>query len=114
MDKAHAKACEAIEPFVAQATSTQASPRFIANLISSATSSPSAYVFAELLEIQAVQSLRSPDTPQEYRAWLRVLEIFAWGTWKEYESKLAKVLLKIINWYNECLRKLQQHLVSQR
>ncbi|KAJ9309146.1 hypothetical protein DTO217A2_1515 [Paecilomyces variotii] len=87
MDQAHARALEALQPFIHVANSNSAtSPRFVANLITNATSSPNTYVFAELLETPTVQALRSADTPEEYKGYLKLLEIFAWGTWEEYQS----------------------------
>ena len=89
MEKTHSRAVEAIQPFLHLAASTASpSPRFIANLITNATSAPNTYVFAELLDTTAVQSLRSPEIPQEYRATLTLLETFAWGTWQDYHGKL--------------------------
>ncbi|OOF95718.1 hypothetical protein ASPCADRAFT_506554 [Aspergillus carbonarius ITEM 5010] len=87
MDQIHTRALEALQPFIHLANSNSAtSPRFIANLITNATSSPNTYVFAELLNTPAIQSLRSPDTSAEYSSYLTLLEIFAWGTWQDYES----------------------------
>ncbi|KAJ5183554.1 COP9 signalosome complex subunit 7 [Penicillium capsulatum] len=87
MDQTHARALEALQPFIHLALSNSAtSPRFVANLITNATSSPHTYVFAELLESPTIQSLSSPDTPAEYRGYLKLLEIFAWGTWQEYQA----------------------------
>ena len=88
MDQIHARAQEALQPFIHLANANSAtSPRFVANIISNATSSPQTYVFAELLETPTVQSLRSKDTPEEYQGHLTLLEIYAWGTWKDYQSK---------------------------
>ncbi|CRL30725.1 Proteasome component (PCI) domain [Penicillium camemberti] len=87
MDQTHTRALEALQPFIHLARSNSAgSPRFIANLITNATSSPQTYVFAELLELPTVQALRSPDTPAEFKGYLKLLEIFAWGTWQEYQT----------------------------
>ncbi|KAJ5138546.1 uncharacterized protein N7515_003394 [Penicillium bovifimosum] len=87
MDQTHTKASEALQPFIHLASSNSASsPRFVANLITNATSSPHTYVFAELLELPTVQALRSPDTPAEFKGYLKLLEIFAWGTWQEYQA----------------------------
>ncbi|KAK2768546.1 hypothetical protein FQN54_000402 [Arachnomyces sp. PD_36] len=87
MEKIHSRAVDAIQPFIHMAASqTSATPRFISNLITNATSAPNTYVFAELLDVPAVQSLRSPETPEEYRTALTLLEIFAWGTWEEYHA----------------------------
>ena len=88
MEQAQTRALEALQPFIHLANSNSAtSPRFVANIITNATSSPHTYVFAELLETPTVQSLRSPETPPEYQSYLTLLEIFAWGTWQEYQSK---------------------------
>ncbi|KAJ5203185.1 hypothetical protein N7449_005264 [Penicillium cf. viridicatum] len=87
MDQTHTRALEALQPFIHLARSNSAgSPRFIANLITNATSSTQTYVFAELLELPTVQALRSPDTPAEFKGYLKLLEIFAWGTWQEYQT----------------------------
>jgi COP9 signalosome complex subunit 7 len=88
MDQTHARALEALQPFVALATSNSAtSPRFVANIVTNATSAPQTYVFAELLETPTIQALAAPDTPAEYKGYLKLLEIFAWGTWQEYQGK---------------------------
>ncbi|KAL2808383.1 CSN complex subunit 7 [Aspergillus granulosus] len=87
MDQVHNRAMDALQPFVHLADSSSASsPRFVANIITNATSSPHTYVFAELLERPAVQALRSPDTPAEFQGYLTLLEIFAWGTWEDYQQ----------------------------
>ncbi|PLB55254.1 hypothetical protein P170DRAFT_399267 [Aspergillus steynii IBT 23096] len=87
MDQVHTRAIEALQPFIHLANSNSASsPRFVANIITNATSSPNTYVFAELLETPAVQGLRSQDVPAEFHGYLTLLEIFAWGTWQEYQS----------------------------
>ncbi|EED24493.1 COP9 signalosome subunit 7 (CsnG), putative [Talaromyces stipitatus ATCC 10500] len=87
MDQAHSRALEALQPFIHLTTSsTASSPRFVANIIANATSHPNTYVFAELLETSAVQALGSADTPEEFRGYLKLLEIFAWGTWQEYQE----------------------------
>lgn len=90
MDQTHARAIEALQPFIHLAKSNSAtSPRFVAQIITNATSSPHTYVFAELLETPTIQSLASPDTPTEYQGYLKLLEIFAWGTWQEYQGTLT-------------------------
>ncbi|OKL60234.1 COP9 signalosome complex subunit 7 [Talaromyces atroroseus] len=87
MDQAQSRALEALQPFIHLTTSsTASSPRFVANIIANATSNPNTYVFAELLETPAVQALRSSETPEEFRGYLKLLEIFAWGTWQEYQE----------------------------
>ncbi|KAL4811257.1 hypothetical protein BDV18DRAFT_128985 [Aspergillus unguis] len=87
MDQVQHRALEALQSFIALADSSSASsPRYVANIITNATSSPHTHVFAELLERPAVQALRSPDTPAELQGYLTLLEIFAWGTWQDYQS----------------------------
>ncbi|KAL2848535.1 hypothetical protein BJY01DRAFT_153672 [Aspergillus pseudoustus] len=87
MDQVHHRAMDALQPFVHLADSGSASsPRFVANIITNATSSPHTYVFAELLERPAVQALRAPDAPAELQGYLTLLEIFAWGTWQDYQQ----------------------------
>lgn len=89
MDQVHTRAIEALQPFIHLANSNSAlSPRFVANLITNATSSPNTYIFAELLETPAVQGLRSQDVPEEFHGYLTLLEIFAWGTWQDYQCEL--------------------------
>ncbi|KAK2739927.1 hypothetical protein FQN55_009101 [Onygenales sp. PD_40] len=88
MEKTHSRALEALQPYVHLAkTSSTSTPRYIKDLINRATAAPNTFVFAELLETPAVQALRSPDTPDEYRAYFFLLEIFAWGTWEEYQCE---------------------------
>lgn len=88
MEQAQTRAFAALQPFVQLAKSaTSQSPRYISNIITNATSAPNTFTFAELLETPAIQSLASPDTPEEYRPYLTQLEIFAWGTWEEYHCK---------------------------
>ncbi|KAI9376013.1 hypothetical protein BJX61DRAFT_26619 [Aspergillus egyptiacus] len=86
MDQVHSRALEALQPFIHLADSSSASsPRFVSNIITNATASPHTYVFAELLERPSIQALRSPDTPPELQGYLTLLEIFAWGTWQDYQ-----------------------------
>jgi COP9 signalosome complex subunit 7 len=90
MDQAQARALSALQPFIHLAVTTSSpTPRFLADLITRATSAPSTYVFTELLQTPAIQSLRSTDTPSEFQAYLTVLEIFSYGTFDEYKSKLC-------------------------
>lgn len=105
MDQAHSRALEALQPFIHLTTSsTASSPRFVANIILNATSNPNTFVFAELLETPAVQALGSADTPEEYRGYLKLLEIFAWGTWQEYQGKLI--------YHDELIAMKSNHLVD--
>ncbi|MCJ1442897.1 MAG: hypothetical protein MMC23_003394 [Stictis urceolatum] len=83
MDPLQTSALNALAPFLALATAAT-SPRAASDLISQATSASNTYVFAELLQAPNIQSLRNAE-PQHGR-WLKVLEIFAWGNWAEYQS----------------------------
>lgn len=86
MNQIHTRALEALQPFIHLANSNSAtSPKLIANIIANAISSPQTYVFAELLETPTIRALRSKDTPEEFQGYLTLLEIFAWGTWKDYQ-----------------------------
>lgn len=83
MDAAQARALDALQPFVALSKSAT-SARAAAELVTRATSSSNTYVFAELLETPQIQSLRSVDA--EHARYLTQLEIFAWGTWRDYHE----------------------------
>jgi COP9 signalosome complex subunit 7 len=82
------RAINALESFVILSKSAT-SPRAAADLITQATSSPHTYVFAELLQTRNIQALR---TSQEYQGYLRLLEIFSWGSWEDYQSIITKLL----------------------
>ncbi|KIW31024.1 uncharacterized protein PV07_02708 [Cladophialophora immunda] len=83
MDPSQTKALAAIQPFVHLATTTKTpSPRFIAELIKGAISAHGAYLFTELLQLPAIQSLRGTEA----EPWLTLLEIFSWGTYEEYKA----------------------------
>lgn len=85
MDQAQSKAIAALQPFVIEATSTKSpSPRFLKELILRATSAPGTYIFTELLQTPAIQSLQTAET--EYRSYLTLLELFSYGTYQEYMS----------------------------
>lgn len=85
MDQAQPKAFAALQPFIIEANSTKSpSPRFLKELINRATSAQSTYIFAELLQTPAIQSLQTADP--EYRSYLTLLELFSWGTYEEYNS----------------------------
>jgi COP9 signalosome complex subunit 7 len=89
MDQAHTRALAALQPFIHLALTTSSpTPRFLADLIARATSAPGAYIFTELLQTPAIQSLRATDTPPEFQAHLTILEIFSYGTFDEYKSEL--------------------------
>lgn len=77
------RALNALEPFVVLSKSAK-SPRAAADLISQATSAANTYVFAELLHTPNIQALRDS---QEHAKSLKLLEIFAWGTWADYQRK---------------------------
>ena len=88
MDQSQIKALAALQPFVHLASTTKSpSHRFVADLITRATSAPDTYVFTELLQTPAVQLLRAADTPAEYQGYLTLLELFSWGTYEEYASE---------------------------
>lgn len=76
------RAVNALEPFVLLSKSATA-PRGAADLISQATSSPNTYVFAELLQTPNIQALRNS---KEYSSHLTLLEIFAWGSYADYQG----------------------------
>ncbi|KAK4937459.1 hypothetical protein LTR10_021911 [Elasticomyces elasticus] len=83
MEQSQTKALAALQPFVHLATTTKnPSPRFVAELIKSAVSAPGTYIFTELLQTEACQSLRGTDS----QSWLTLLEIFSWGTYEEYKA----------------------------
>ena len=87
MDQTYVKALAALQPFVHLATTTKSpSHRFLADLITRATSAAGTYVFTELLQLEPIQSLRTADVSTEYSAYLTLLEIFSWGTYEEYKS----------------------------
>lgn len=88
MEQAHARSLAALQQYIVLATTTKnASPRFLADLIKRATEAPGTFVFTELLQLPAIQSLRGSDVPQEHRVYLTILEIFSWGTFEEYKSE---------------------------
>ncbi|KIW40356.1 uncharacterized protein PV06_07559 [Exophiala oligosperma] len=83
MDQSQTKALASLQPFVHLANTTKSpSSRFVAELIKSAISAPGTYVFTELLQTTACQSLRGTDL----ESWLTLLEIFSWGTYEEYKA----------------------------
>lgn len=85
MDPLQQKALNALEPFILLSKSAT-SPRAAIDLITQATSAPNTYVFAELLQTPNIQSLRTAAA--EHSKYYTLLEIFCWGTWKEYECML--------------------------
>ena len=83
MDQAQQKALNALEPYILLSKSAT-SPRAAADLVKQATSSPNTFVFAELLQTPNIQALA--NAPPEYTGYLALLQIFAWGTWEDYQS----------------------------
>jgi COP9 signalosome complex subunit 7 len=75
------RAINALESFLALSKSAN-SPRAAADLVTQATSHPQTYVFAELLHTPNIQALK---TSPEYANYHNLLEIFAWGTWADYQ-----------------------------
>ena len=82
MDPAQQKALNALEPYILLSKSAT-SPLAAVDLINQATSAPNTYIFAELLQTPNIQSLRTASS--EYARYYTLLEIFCWGTWKDYE-----------------------------
>ncbi len=88
MDQAQNRALTALQPFLHLALTTKSpSPRILADFVTRATSAPGTYIFAELLQTPAIQSLRSSNTPEEFRSYYTALEIFSYGTLADYRSK---------------------------
>ena len=90
MDPTQQKALNALEPYILLSKSAT-SPRAAIDLINQATSAPNTFVFAELLQTPNIQALRT--TSEDQARYLTLLEIFAWGTWKDYESSSSLLLL---------------------
>ncbi|KAI9669257.1 MAG: hypothetical protein M1829_005134 [Trizodia sp. TS-e1964] len=82
MDPLQMKALNALEPFILLSQSAN-SPRAAGDLITQATSVPNTYVFAELLATPNIQALRT--AAPEHSCYLTLLEIFAWGTFTDYQ-----------------------------
>lgn len=94
MDQAQNRAVAALQPFLHLTLTTKSpSPRILADFITRATSAPGTYIFAELLRTPAIQSLRAADTPQAFRSYYTVLEIFSSGTLADYQSTPAPTVL---------------------
>ncbi|KAH6885880.1 hypothetical protein B0T10DRAFT_86107 [Thelonectria olida] len=76
------KALNALEPFLAL-SKTATSPIAGADLITRATSAPNTFLFTELLETPAIQSLNSsPD----FAPYFALLQIFSYGTYATYRT----------------------------
>jgi COP9 signalosome complex subunit 7 len=90
MDQVQNRAIAALQPFLHLALTTKAhSPRVLADFITRATSAPGTYIFAELLQTPAIQTLSSADTPLDFRSYHTLLEIFSYGTLADYKSTLC-------------------------
>lgn len=76
------RALNALEPYLALSKNAR-TPAAASDLITQATSDPSTYVFAELLQTPQIQSLRHDPT---YTNRLTLLELFSWGTWHSYKT----------------------------
>jgi len=76
------RAINALAPFLALSKSAT-SARAAADVVTQATSATHTYVFGELLQTPNMQSLRDDA---QYRNYYTLLELFAWGTWAEYQS----------------------------
>ncbi|KAG9520215.1 hypothetical protein KCU71_g11040, partial [Aureobasidium melanogenum] len=75
------RAINALAPFLALSKSAT-SARAAADLVTQATSAAHTYVFGELLQTPNMQNLRNDA---QYRNYYTLLELFAWGTWAEYQ-----------------------------
>ena len=104
MDPAQQKALAALEAFLALSKSAT-SPRTASSLITQATSHPQTFVFAELLQTPNVQALR--HAAPEQAAYLTLLEIFTWGTWRDYEGETGFPLPTLL--WDWCQLWLSQH-----
>ena len=82
MDPTQQKALNALEQYILLSKSAT-SPRAAVDLITQATSAPNTFVFAELLQTPNIRALRT--APEDQAQYLTLLEIFAWGTWRDYE-----------------------------
>ena len=74
--------CQALEQFLLLAK-TAKGPAVVA-LIKHATETSGVYVFGELLECECVEQISSGP----YASSVRLLEIFAYGTYGDYKSEL--------------------------
>ena len=76
------RAINALESYILLSKDAKA-PRAAADLILRATSDPNTFVFAELLHMPNIHALKDSD---EYGAHYKLLQIFAWGTWPDYQG----------------------------
>lgn len=72
------------KPFIALSKTT-ASPRAAVDLITQATTSPSTYIFAELLAQPTIATLSESDDPT-HRAYYTLLSLFSHGTYETYKA----------------------------
>ena len=86
MDPQQISSLNALAPYLALSSSAN-SPSAAATCISQAIGAPNTYIFAELLSKPNIQALRNAG-PQ-HSIWLKVLEIFSWGTWRDYQCEKA-------------------------
>lgn len=85
MEQAQTKSLASLQPFIYEATTVKSpTPRFLKELIIRATSASGTYIFTELLQTSAIQSLKSAEP--EFSAYLTILELFSWGTYQEYKA----------------------------
>jgi hypothetical protein len=84
------RAINALEPFLALSKSAN-SPRAAADLVTKATSAPNTYVFAELLHTPNISALQDSA---EFSSYYKLLEIFAWGTWADYQCTLCDLHIR--------------------
>lgn len=84
------RAINALQTYLAL-SKTANSPRAAAEIVTQATSNPHTSVFAELLHTNNIQALK---TSPEHASYYKLLEIFAWGTWADYQCmKLHRLCL---------------------
>lgn len=83
MDQIQQKSLNALEPYLALAKSASA-PKAATQVISQAISVSNTFVFAELLQSPNIQALQ--NAAPEQASFLTLLQIFSWGTWKDYKG----------------------------
>ncbi|GAA5842034.1 hypothetical protein JCM9279_002762 [Rhodotorula babjevae] len=71
-----------LEPFLLLAKSARGAGA--ANLVSQAVAAPGVYVFSELLDVPSIRDLANHEQHAQQH---RLLELFAFGTWADYEAK---------------------------
>lgn len=84
MDPQQTSCLNALAPYLALSSSANSAPA-AATCVSQAIGAPNTYVFAELLSRPNIQALRNAE--RQYSIWLEVLEVFSWGTWKDYQCE---------------------------